>query len=476
MPLNFTCTCCLEQYDGAPRKVIAGMLVCAPCVTDLIIPIIQNALKYEAQYPPMFGHVELDPDDFVDCFDNAKVFMEEWNRKSRRYLTPYKARVYCSSCEAFLCAKPRDGATPKIRCGECEALTCYPCGANVTEHAALHVCPGAPAEDGEKADNPFSGMERGKDYQICPNEECKMPVELKDGCNHMICEAASCGTEFCFICGEEVEAGPRSGHWNVGGKCSRYNHPESDNPVYDNDHADLPARLRAALDGDAEEARLIGEGTGADELDGGTIEDALLGLHPVDLLGLTIGPQAYNAHVQSGIRLMNDVPALPDLTGLTDAQQLAAEDAMSAGLEATALGEMMLQHQREVDHMWDLAAARLTEADDEGFAVPAWLELAVELMIALRLNLSVYIYRIRLRAQFAAFEDRHDALEAAYGPHQATILANYPRFYEILIAYAPVAEIRMLGAATVLEGGDPAVVLEREGMTAGLLMEGFGAP
>lgn len=454
MPLSFACACCLDQHDGAPAEVIGAMEVCEPCVTDSIMPLFHGALKYEAQYPPMFGPFELYPDDFADYFDDMEAFMQEWDRKTREYETPYKARVYCSGCEAFLCAKPKDDAKPKIRCGECNALTCYPCGANATESVAEHVCPGAPDEESEKTENPFNGMQRGKEYQLCPNPECGTPVELRDGCNHMVCESTSCGTNFCFLCGEKIE--PHSGHWNAGSKCSRYNHPDAQNAIYDADNTDPMARMRAALD------------EGLDDEMGILAELA----PPRDLLFDTMSIEAYSRLIQMPVGMMNDVPALPDLTGQTEAQQRAIENSMREQLEASALGRLMLEHRRELDHMLNLAHVRTVEAEDEGFPVPAHLPVAVSLLVTLRHNLHAYIYRVDVRNHLDAFVDRHEELEAAYGVHQAAIFAQLPRFYEILTQYSTVAEIRILGAESALEGGN-ADAVEREEVEA--LMGGWEA-
>jgi len=62
---------------------------------------------------------------------------------------------------------------------------------------------------------PLEGQVPGRDYQTCPT--CTTAIALEEGCNHMVCQ---CGTNFCFVCGEEAREG--SGHWNSG-RCPRYN-------------------------------------------------------------------------------------------------------------------------------------------------------------------------------------------------------------------------------------------------------------
>ena len=56
-------------------------------------------------------------------------------------------------------------------------------------------------------------------------------LALESGCNHLICNR--CGTNFCFVCGEEADA--NSGHWNAGNPCPRYNQPGAANAQHDED-------------------------------------------------------------------------------------------------------------------------------------------------------------------------------------------------------------------------------------------------
>ena len=62
-------------------------------------------------------------------------------------------------------------------------------------------------------------LTRGKDYQICPG--CRQTIDLGSGCNHMTCHF--CHTNFCFLCGEEVEQPEATDHWAISRNiCPRY--------------------------------------------------------------------------------------------------------------------------------------------------------------------------------------------------------------------------------------------------------------
>lgn len=89
---------------------------------------------------------------------------------------------------------------------------------------ARYVRKGQEIEEANKPGIP-EGMVRGKDCQLCPG--CQKPISLRDGCNHIVC---LCGTQFCFICGEEADH--HSDHWMEGG-CPRWNTVESGQAMHD---------------------------------------------------------------------------------------------------------------------------------------------------------------------------------------------------------------------------------------------------
>lgn len=100
------------------------------------------------------------------------------------------------------------------------------------ETAIEHECD--PTKHSELEERAFNGLQRGVQWQICPNQNCKRRVELSEGCNHMRCE---CRTHFCFICGNHVRDG--EGHWRENGGCPRFGQKGSQQAIYDDyDHFD----------------------------------------------------------------------------------------------------------------------------------------------------------------------------------------------------------------------------------------------
>ena len=71
------------------------------------------------------------------------------------------------------------------------------------------------------------GLVLGKTYQRCP--KCKAGIDLLEGRNHIVCNF--CSESLCFVCGQK--ALDRSGHWDRGGNCPRYNALNAENAMYD---------------------------------------------------------------------------------------------------------------------------------------------------------------------------------------------------------------------------------------------------
>ena len=405
MAESYRCMVCYEEYDGAPHKTVHDLDLCADCVKESVIPLFHKALKYETHFPAKLGENKiLNPRDFLEYFDDGKAFLDQWLRKEREYLTPYKMRVYCSDCGKFLLSNPKDAKANNVVCDGCLAFTCTVCHANTTVEMGSHVCKPEALEANEPAKR-MEGLERGKHYQLCPNEECQAVINLMDGCNHIVCEG--CRTNFCYLCGQEAQ--PDSGHWTVG--CPRYNRAD-ENPLYDEEE-----------DEDEEDDPFVRE----------------------DLLLEALGDEEYERRIRQMSGVIYDLPDLPDLTGMTVAQQIAAEEAMQSQLDATPLGQLRLQHRREVEDMIALAQLQMREDAANDVAVEdTWSGSAVHIMQELLRNLDVYIYRVRPRHESDAFEERDMYLRLAHSRRlQFPLFLRFRRLFEILHVYGPVFEHRL---------------------------------
>lgn len=184
------------------------------------------ALAHEHDYPVKWGTTVLDAKEFSTHLPAG--FMLRWVWREREYLTPVKERVYCrhknaggEECGNFFGEKaPDTGAVAVHCCVLCNGMTCRVCATSFVDDGRVHVCDSDP----EKNDDPFHGLQRGKDYQLCPG--CGVHVTLRDGCNHIVCTQSGCGASFCYICGETIARWERD-HFKPGMPCPKYNQPGS---------------------------------------------------------------------------------------------------------------------------------------------------------------------------------------------------------------------------------------------------------
>ncbi|KAK3669552.1 hypothetical protein LTR78_010552 [Recurvomyces mirabilis] len=264
-----TCAVCLDDIPITISFPAGPDAVCSDCAKEEIVPLFLNALKYEIHYPPTWaGDQHLHWEHYQELLPNDYGMLLE--KKQFEYYTPLNERLYCQNvlyadeplpqdhnpqdeqsqtlaltkkqiadandngietrtCGAF---RKKTNSTA-AKCGHCAGYACRQCGAPREDAKVETPCPkcntGSEKTDG--ADH-FEGLKRGRDYQLCPNASCEMPVFLGDGCNHMTCPATFCKTQFCYICGERTTAD--GGHWNAEtSRCPRFNQPDAANATYD---------------------------------------------------------------------------------------------------------------------------------------------------------------------------------------------------------------------------------------------------
>lgn len=165
------------------------------------------------------------------------------------YRAPALERVYCE-CGTFVAPMVGEDArtswvtlaSSKL-CSGCEARWCLRCAQRCGGFGVPHDC--VPERRLGERRLALGGLKKGKDFQICPGEGCARAIELAEACNAITCQ---CGTNFCYVCGEEAE--PESEHWlRVDGGCPRYGVAGSAREIFDDDfdHADDGANADAAF-------------------------------------------------------------------------------------------------------------------------------------------------------------------------------------------------------------------------------------
>lgn len=366
-----TCAVCQEEEIIAAR--IAGETVCEDCVVSGIIPKFFSALKHEAEYPPTWGRYRLHPRDFKPYIENADDFLEQYRMKQMEYEMLIARRLYCGKCQALVCDRDTRQLI-RLGCVECKALICSGCGV-VDENYWSHKC--------EEAKDAFEGLVKGKDFQVCPNPECALKCEIRDGCNAMVCPSSSCGTSFCFICGQP--AGHNSDHWKAGSSCPRFNASGSVHAQFDRvvppDHQRrlAPPPPRA---------------TAQDVIDAMNVDTVVP--HRLLLMLHELGPLL-------PVRGLQDL----DLADHPRVRALTLEQNMASELLATQFGVLMRHHQGQIDAMIQVAQAMMFDAETNGNPIPLFLSPAIDLMIKLRVNLDIYVWRHRVNANLDAWIRRH---------------------------------------------------------------------
>ncbi|KAK4555037.1 hypothetical protein LTR86_007803 [Recurvomyces mirabilis] len=255
---TFDCAVCYDTYSQSQGiEIVSGDAICHDCFTESLLPQFLAALQHEHAYPVKWGAIKLDPARLSRFLPEGLTV--KWVFKVREYATPVKERIYCAhlrrtmagsgfgkalsveeiemavdeerpmqECGNFLCARaPPTGARATVTCASCTGNTCGLCASSFFELPEQHHC--TDLVDKEVLDA-FEGMVKGRDYQLCP--ECSSPVELRDGCNHIFCEAGSCNAAFCFICGMAVKRREVE-HWKKGMPCPRWNQPGAENAHHD---------------------------------------------------------------------------------------------------------------------------------------------------------------------------------------------------------------------------------------------------
>lgn len=218
----FFCSACIEEHTAEPFQVGSDQI----CKEELR-RLFEESIKYEVNFPPRWRGIALDAWDTQYRRIFSTHFLKNFDAKAKEWSCLEAQRIYCqhktlptassAPCETFL------GRWEDLKkCRKCEVCSWYTClhcrtsfpppvGKEGRKSTRIrHTCD--PVIEDELRDRAFRGLKRGKDYQYCPNQYCRKPIQLAEACNHMTCV---CGTEFCYVCGEAADG--RSKHWARGG-------------------------------------------------------------------------------------------------------------------------------------------------------------------------------------------------------------------------------------------------------------------
>lgn len=246
MEATFECVTCASTKPLAEKLTFPdGLLFCSECFERGCKSQFETALATITAWPVKYGTTILHPRDFPRMFDAD--FIERYEAREAEYDAVRNKRVRCQHLmdrrqSEDATYRPTDMLTADHRnyqpcgsfvgyekpgriqeCSRCTGPTCMKCEVSFRPEIEEHTCP-------KRSVVQYNDLgRRGQDWQTCPR--CDSKVQLRDGCNHLIC--AICFCSFCFICGEECAE--NSGHWLTDrpNPCPRWNQPLSEDAQFD---------------------------------------------------------------------------------------------------------------------------------------------------------------------------------------------------------------------------------------------------
>lgn len=242
---SFTCALCQESRLATRENRVLlpkGDDACAECFRESIVPQFWHSIQHPSEFPFHWGSSPLRFQNYAQYIPAYTEMLKAFFLRRGELETEPGKRVYClgEGCEEFLGAQRDHRKYELDDVYVCDACFCHVCAWCKKGAEPGHVCTTASAQKDEE----IPGLEKGKDYQLCPG--CTAPCSLEDGCNSMRC--SQCRTEFCVICNEKVTHGDNE-HWQPGKPCPRFGKPGDPRALYDDQVRildDAPAAARAA--------------------------------------------------------------------------------------------------------------------------------------------------------------------------------------------------------------------------------------
>ena len=115
-----------------------------------------------------------------------------------RHLAANKEYLYCcnSQCNQSLEITEESKRHAQCSCPYCNTVMCLTCKAIWHDGFTCEQYQALPESERNPNDVAFLDMAASNRWKRCPS--CKIMVEKKEGCHHIICE---CKAEFCYLCG-----------------------------------------------------------------------------------------------------------------------------------------------------------------------------------------------------------------------------------------------------------------------------------
>ncbi|KAF8838973.1 hypothetical protein BDN67DRAFT_970782 [Paxillus ammoniavirescens] len=193
---RYHCGICLDDFpeDDAVRIESCGHDICRDCVRGHVCTKIDER-RFPVLCPVcMADHTNRNPGTISGLLvELLGVSEEQYKTWEEMEMAQFSILVNCRKCQnsAFIDRGDLEAAK-ELRCPVlgCNHVWCRKCQQSIDSKGPTHSCDGASELD-------HLMKERG--WKYCPN--CKTPIQKQDGCDHMVCIAPGCNTDFCYRCG-----------------------------------------------------------------------------------------------------------------------------------------------------------------------------------------------------------------------------------------------------------------------------------
>ncbi|TKY47140.1 E3 ubiquitin-protein ligase RNF144A [Spatholobus suberectus] len=207
---QFRCGICFDYKPVSDmfKKGKCNHPFCTDCMSKHVATQIhQNILKVICPNPNC--SVELKP-EYLHTILPSEVIVR-WESVRCESLIDGSEKIYCPfrDCSVLLVDDGREVVT-SAECPSCHRLFCAQCRVPWHGRMTCKEFQRSKRNKGEKElDNKFFKLAKEKKWQKCPNPNCTMYVQRRDGCEHITCR---CGCNFCYNCGEI---------WKFGHQCKK---------------------------------------------------------------------------------------------------------------------------------------------------------------------------------------------------------------------------------------------------------------
>lgn len=227
-----------STFENDSIETINDIFICADCMRV----IVQRVVDGRDSFPPKINRREFIKAACTNKLSNTlgHALFEQYVAAERENGVALVDRIYCQ-CGTFVAKrlKSAEGDTSSAVCECCNDLChrplCLFCSTMIDgfDPEDDHSCREKIKAHEDAQQKLLDARERGAEYQICPNQDCKRVVNLQAACrklklqsaifflstnNHLDHISCHCGTNFCYSFGAESD---HYDHWGPG-ECPQY--------------------------------------------------------------------------------------------------------------------------------------------------------------------------------------------------------------------------------------------------------------